>query len=149
MSSCENESIGRLIYKTSLNLRNYAEKMLNPYDLTVEQFHILKNASVNLGLNQNQLCEQVGKKPANITRILDRLEKKRWIERRANPDDRRSSLIFLTPEGRRIISEVSDNFEAYSSWFIKGISPDEELIFRRILGKIDKNIEQLMDKIDV
>lgn len=148
MSSCEHESVGRLIYKTSLNLRNYAEKMLNPYDLTVEQFHLLKNASVNRGLNQNQLCEQVGKKPANITRILDRLEKKSWIERRANPDDRRSSLIFLTKEGERIISEVSDKFEGYSSWLIKGISPEEEILFREILGKIDRNIESLVYKIE-
>lgn len=148
MSSCENESIARLMYKTSLNLRNYAEQMLSPYDLTVEQFHILKNASTNLGLSQNQLCEQVGKKPANITRILDRLEKKEWIERRPNPNDRRSSLVFLTKEGERIIGEVFSKFKEYSSWFIKGISAEEELCFRKVLAKIDQNIRVLMDEID-
>lgn len=148
MSSCENESIGRLIYKTSLNLRNYAEQMLSPYDLTVEQFHILKNASMNLGLSQNKLCEQVGKKPANITRILDRLEKKEWIERRPNPNDRRSSLVYLTDEGERIIEEVSSNFEEYSSWFITGVSNEEELLFRKVLSKIDDNITVLMNEID-
>jgi len=148
MSSCKNETIGRLIYKTSLNLRNYAEQMLSPYGLTVEQFHILKNASMNLGLSQNQLCEQVGKKPANITRILDRLEKKEWIERRPNPNDRRSSLVFLTDEGERIIGEVSNKLEEYSSWFIKGISSEEEQCFRKVLAKIDDNITVLMNEIE-
>ena len=33
MSSCQPESLGRLIYKTSLQLRNYAEKMLAPHGL--------------------------------------------------------------------------------------------------------------------
>jgi len=136
------------MYKTSLKLRNYAEKMLSPYDLTVEQFHILKYASLNKGLNQNQLCEQVGKKPANVTRILDRMEKKQWVERRTNPGDRRSSLIYLTGEGERVISEVSHKFEGYSSWFVRGIDRKEEHVFRMVLAKIDDNIERLMDEIN-
>jgi len=147
MSFCEEEPIGRLIYKTSLNIRNYAEKMLSPHDLTVEQFHILKHASLHTGLNQNQLCEQVEKKPANITRILDRLEKKEWLERRANPQDRRSSLIYLTDEGKKLIEEVSRDFEGYSSWFLKNISREEEKLFRDVLGKIDSNIKILLHKI--
>ena len=126
----ENQPIGRLIYLTSLNLRNYAEKMLSPYDLTVEQFHLLKSTSMVTGYSQNQLCEFVGKKPANITRILDRLEKKHWIERRVHPTDRRSSLVFLTEDGEQMVSRVSKHFETYSSRFIEGVSSNEEQIFR-------------------
>ncbi len=144
----ENQPIGRLIYLTSLNLRNYAEKMLSPYDLTVEQFHLLKNTSMVTGCSQNQLCEYVGKKPANITRILDRLEKKQWIERRGHPTDRRSSLVFLTKEGEQMANRVSKHFEAYSSRFIEGVSSAEEQIFRDVLIKIDDNIRKLMDEID-
>ncbi len=147
MTTCTNESLGRLIYKTSLNLRNYAEKLMEPYGLTVEQFHIMKSTSRTSGLSQNELCRQVGKKPANITRILDRLEKKQWIERKPNPTDRRSSLVFLTRNGDRIIAEVSTDFESYSSWFIEGISPEEEKVFRRVMQKIDSNISKLMNEI--
>jgi DNA-binding MarR family transcriptional regulator len=156
MSGCNNpgenlhekQPIGRLIYLTSLNLRNYAEKMLSPYDLTVEQFHLLKNTSVVNGFSQNQLCEFVGKKPANITRILDRLEKKQWIERRVHPTDRRSSLVFLTEEGEQMVDGVSKHFETYSSRFFEGVSGNEEQIFRDVLNKIDDNIKKLMNEID-
>lgn len=147
MSGDGNEPLGRLIYKTSLNIRNYAEKMLNPYDLTVEQFHILKHTEMQDGLNQNQICEQLGKKPANVTRILDRLEKKGWIERRPNPVDRRSSLIFLTSGGKTTIDEVFSKFEGYSSWFTKNISEAEEVAFRKTLAKIDANIDKLLKAI--
>lgn len=149
MTTCSNESMGRMIYKTSLDLRNYAERLLSPYDLTVEQFHLLNNISPTTGISQNRLCSSVGKKPANITRILDRLEKKSWISRQPNPDDRRSSLVFLTDEGERVIRQVSSKFESYSSWFIEGISHEEELIFRRVLEKINRNIQKLMAKIDL
>lgn len=148
MSSCQNESLGRVIYRTSLKLRNYAEKLLSPYDLTVEQYHLLKNTSAEEGLSQNQLCEIVGKKPANITRILDRLEKKGWIERQPHPEDRRSSLVYLTKEGMRISAKVLSDFESYSSWFIAGISPEEEQVCRQVLQKIDGNIKKLMNRIE-
>jgi len=148
MAHSVEEPIGRLIYKTSLDLRNYAEKLLNPYDLTTEQFHILKSTSAGAGISQNRLCLSVGKKPANITRILDRLEKKGWIERQPNPADRRSSLVFLTAKGERIIAEVSSEFESYASWFVEGIGQEEERIFRRVLGKINRNIENLMNTLD-
>jgi DNA-binding MarR family transcriptional regulator len=121
--------------------------MLSPYDLTVEQFHVLKNTSRHAGCIQKELCRELGKKPANITRILDRLENKKWVERRLNPADRRSSLIFLTLSGEQIIEKVSKDFEAYSSWFIAGVSNEEEQIFRNVLEKIDKNITILMQEI--
>ncbi len=148
MSSCQDESIGRQMYKTSLHLRNYAEKVLSPFDLTVEQFHLLKRVAMNCGLSQRQLCEELDKKPANITRILDRMEKKEWIERRPNPADRRSSTIYLREEGQRIITEVSSLFESYSGRFLGGIEIEEERVFRLVLEKIDNNIRALTDEIE-
>ncbi len=148
MTSCANESMGRLIYKTSLSLRNFAEKMLSPYDLTVEQLHLLKSASSATGLSQNQLCLQLGKNPANISRILDRLEKKKWIAREPNPSDRRSSLVVLTDEGKRVTDEVSSKFESYSYCLMEGINNEEEGIFRRVLEKIDENAIKMVNEID-
>lgn len=148
MPLCNNEPLGRLIYQTSLKIRNYAEKMLGPHGLTVEQFHILKTTSLEHGLSQNELCSQVAKKPANITRILDRMEKKGWIVRRPNPEDRRSTLVFRTVAGADIEQEVALHFESYSSWFTEGINPDEDRIFREVLSKIDTNIEKLMNEIE-
>ncbi|MDJ0622006.1 MAG: MarR family transcriptional regulator [Desulfocapsaceae bacterium] len=143
----EEQSVGRLVYLTSLKLRNYAEKILSPHDLTVEQFHLLKNTSRVSGLSQNELCRSVGKKPANITRILDRLEKKKWIERRVHPNDRRATLVFLTRDGELIVKKVSSTFESYSSRFIAGVDADEERIFRQVIKKINGNIDRLMNEI--
>lgn len=143
----EEHSIGRLVYLTSLKLRNYAEKILSPHDLTVEQFHLLKNTSRVSGLSQNELCQSVDKKPANITRILDRLEKKKWVERRMHPNDRRATLVFLTREGELMVKKVSNTFESYSSRFIAGVEDDEERIFRQVIEKINGNIDRLMNEI--
>ena len=105
MATCQSNSLGRLIYLTSQTMRNYVERVLKPFDLTGEQAHLLKNLDTATGRSQNELCELAGKSPANITRILDRLEKKKLIVRRENPDDRRSSLVLQTETGSRLCSD--------------------------------------------
>ncbi len=147
MGSCNEESVGRLIYRTSLVLRNYAENLLKPYGFTVEQLHLLKNMAVDVGVTQNQLCELAGKKPANITRILDRLEKKGRVVRKPNPKDRRSTLVFLTKEGEQLVEEVHSLFEFYSGRINEGIVPEEEQLFKDILARIESNIQSLTEEV--
>ena len=49
MPPCDEESLGRLIYLTAQDMRNFAEKILSPFDLTIEQFHLLKTLSCDKG----------------------------------------------------------------------------------------------------
>ncbi len=146
MSSCEEESIGRQIYICGQAMRNYADQRLKNHDLTVEQLHILKQLFLANGQTQSQLCEGVGKSPANITRILDRLEKKGSVSRKNNPDDRRSILVFLTEEGEELLAEVRVLFEGFSPEVVAGISLEEQKIAMGVLEKILQNVSALSKK---
>ena len=145
MSTCQHESLGRLIYLTSQTMRNYVERVLKPYDLTIEQAHLLKSMDISVGRPQSQLCELVGKTPANITRILDRLEKKELIIRRNNPDDRRSSLVFQTPNGLRLSSDVSSLFTTLTAEIEQNIRPEDVAVFKKVLSQIDTNLQRLSE----
>jgi len=145
MSTCQHDSLGRLIYLTSQTMRNYVERVLKPYDLTSEQAHILKSMDVSVGRPQSELCELVGKTPANITRILDRLEKKELIIRRNNPADRRSSLVFQTPNGLRLSSEVSSLFTTLSAEIEQDIRQEDVTVFKKVLSQIDTNLQRLSE----
>lgn len=140
MSSCLHESLGRSIYLTSQTMRNYAERVLKPFDLTSVQFHLLKNIKHGHGLSQSALCELVGKNPANITRILDRLESKGLVKRCENPKDRRSSLVFQTTSSHSLVSEVSSVFISISMEIEQNINPQDIVIFKNILKQIDTNL---------
>jgi DNA-binding MarR family transcriptional regulator len=148
MNSCQGDSVGRLIYLTSQSLRNYAENHLKPYALTVEQVHVLKNISTGTGIVQAQLSEIVGKNPANITRILDRLEKKLCIERRKNPEDRRSILIFLTRSGEELLQEIGSLFAELEQTITAGIDLEQQQVLKNILGRINLNIESAVKESD-
>ncbi|MBU0676060.1 MAG: MarR family transcriptional regulator [Proteobacteria bacterium] len=142
-SQCTNDSLGRLLYQTSLAMRNFAEKLLKPHDLTLEQLHLLKHLPEDQGLTQKELGERIHKTPANLTRILDRLETKGLLIRRINPDDRRAMLVAITPRGADLIIEMISVFESFTKKMVDGIAPQEEQVLRKTLIKIAANIEAM------
>ena len=140
--------MGRQIYIVSQEMRNFAERVLKPYALTLEQFHLLKNMSLDAGMTQRQICNLTSKTPANMSRMLDRMESKGLAARRVNPGDRRSSLVFLTAKGESLVDEVVGEFESFSAKLTKGITEKEQQLVREALAKIARNTQQMSEELD-
>ena len=148
MKGCNEESLGRHIYITAQEMRNFAERGLKPYDLTLEQFHLLKNMSSDEGLTQRQICNLTSKTPANMSRMLDRMESKSLVERRENPADRRAALVFLTFKGESLIEEVLEEFGSFELKLTEGITEREQQIVRNALAKIARNTQKMSEALD-
>ncbi len=72
--------------------------------LTVSQFGILE-ALLHLGpSNQKELGRKILKTGGNITLVIDNLEKRNYVKRETDPNDRRASIVSLTAEGEDFIS---------------------------------------------
>lgn len=143
---CEDEkALGRIIYHTALQMSKHAEKVLSPYDITLEQMHIIKHLPEAEGISQRQIADATDKTPANVTRLLDRLELKELIERNPDPNDRRATLIFITPKGSKLLKKILSKFDSLKSDFLKDISEQEQDIVYNALEKIQINIKKLID----
>jgi DNA-binding MarR family transcriptional regulator len=59
-----------------------------------------------------ELVAATAQRPSTLTGVLDRLERRGLLERAANPADRRSVLVRLTPDGRTHAARVADAFAA-------------------------------------
>ena len=143
MSCDKYQSLGRHIYLTAQNIRNYAEKILAPYGMTLEQLHLLKNMPMDTGISQRELGALVNKSPANMTRILDRLESKSLILRMNNPMDRRCSRVVLTNAGNDLIQQVTGILASFSQSLTSGIDNGEMQATRAALDKIEANLQNM------
>jgi DNA-binding MarR family transcriptional regulator len=143
MRACTEDSLGRHIYHTAQDIRKMAEKILYPYDVTVEQMHLLKNISVDVGITQKALGGIVDKTPANLTRILDRLEAKALILKRTDSSDRRVYLVFLTDKGMSLVEDVHETFQSFSERILRGINEEMQQMVRSCLEIMGQNIEQM------
>lgn len=132
-----------LLDRTARRVKQYAQGKfkIGEFDVTVDQWLILKNVEENGALSQTQLASLVFKDHPTLTRIVDILCKKGYIERVANPHDRRSFQLLLTAEGsdkvRALKPEVARIRE--KAWKNLGQNDFEE--FRRILNTIYDNLE--------
>jgi MarR family transcriptional regulator, transcriptional regulator for hemolysin len=110
-------------------------------DITVEQWVLLKLIEQNPEISQNELAEKATKDAASITRMLDILQKKDFVQRLAAPDDRRKYLLALTAEGRALIDQHMDLVIGLRKKGVKGFSKQELELLKEMLLRIQTNLK--------
>jgi DNA-binding MarR family transcriptional regulator len=107
-------TIARLGRLHALAGRAVAE-VLGSHALSVGEFDVLaalRRSGEPFEQRPTQLASALMLSPAGMTNRLDRLESQGWIERKLDPDDRRSWIVGLTVNGRRLIdTAVADHVE--------------------------------------
>jgi DNA-binding MarR family transcriptional regulator len=93
---------------TIKKIRSALQKKLNErgIDLTVDQWVLVDHISRDEGISQNVLAEITYKDPPTVTRIIDLLERKGFVQRRMAVGDRRKFNIFMTEAGMKIREEA-------------------------------------------
>jgi MarR family transcriptional regulator for hemolysin len=88
--------------------RKYAQSQIlkNNFEITIDQWLILKTLQENKGLSQNQIAELVFKDIASITRIIEILVNKKLIDRKIDTNDRRKFNLEITENGNKIIEKI-------------------------------------------
>jgi DNA-binding MarR family transcriptional regulator len=112
------------------------------YDITPEQFGVLARLSGEQGLNQAQLGERMLKDRHNMTRILNLLQKRGYIERRPDNKDRRIFRIFLTESGRGVQEELTPIVSKHLDELLDGVLDDDQQTICKSLKQIVTNIQK-------
>ncbi len=130
------------IDKTSKVSKLYSQREFDRLGLgiTVEQWILLKIIEENDGLTQRELADKSLRDPASITRTLDLLSKKGFVERRPVEDNRRQYSLCLKKEGRAFIEKYMPVISSHRAKSIEGITAREIEVLTQLLGKIQKNM---------
>lgn len=106
------EKLDQILFYTlekSLKMyRKFAQNQIlkNGYDITIDQWLVLKTLHENKQLSQNEIAKLVFKDFASITRIIELLVKKQYIQREINTTDRRKFELKITEQGEQIIELI-------------------------------------------
>ena len=94
-------------------------KQLAEFDLTLPQSHLLLTLDCCRPVPMTELADCLGCEASNVTGLVDRLEARKLIERRADPGDRRVKMIALTDTGiefqEKLRERVSEPPQAIAS----------------------------------
>jgi MarR family transcriptional regulator, organic hydroperoxide resistance regulator len=94
------------------------------------------------GMTHSQLAEQLNKSPATITKMVKRMERAGFVERRPDERDERLSRVYLTGAGRDIRSAVEEAWRAFDEQAFAGLGEEELAALRSSLLHICQNIKR-------
>ena len=134
------ESPGFLINKLAHAMHVDLDRRLKVHGVTLSQWKILLHLWRREGRSQVELQEQLGLERATITGLVQRMAAQGWVERRADPHDRRVQRVFLTERGRALEPIANSLVEEVNAQAVEGFSTDEREFFMRLLVRALCNV---------
>lgn len=132
------------IYYSASCLKKKAGEFLRPFGLTDVQFNLMMllkyQSSQNEGLSQAQLSSMMLVNRANITSLIDRMEKIDLVVRTPAPTDRRSNIVKLTGRGRTLLAKIEPLYTKEVKRIMAALKQDEQKAVIEMLEKIRGNI---------
>ena len=92
------------------------------------------------GLKMSELSKRMMVTTGNVTGITDQLEAEGLVRREVDPSDRRSFVVKLTPEGRRLFGEMAAVHEGWVIELFEGLSSEEKETLYALLGKLKQHL---------
>ena len=113
-------------------------KVLVKHGLTHAQYNIMRVVEKNTdGVRISRIKKKMLFYKTDLTRMLDRLEKKGWIRREEDPEDRRSTTVRLTTTGKSLIKDIEPRLkDEFNDFFGNQISDEEARSLTKMLVKI-------------
>lgn len=103
-----NEVFFYQLEKAIKSYRRYAQSRFreNGIDITIDQWLVLNALNENDEITQSDLAELVFKDKASMTRLIELLVLKKYIQRTAHDTSRRRFKLTITPKGHEIIEQI-------------------------------------------
>lgn len=97
------------------------------HDLPLSHFEPLQIVARREGCRVFDIAEEMVISVGGTSKLVDRLEAAGHVRRTANPGDRRSSIIELTPQGRRLLAKATTTYEDELGVRLGSLIPAAEL----------------------
>lgn len=123
---------------SSIWMKDEVIAVLKPYDISVEQFNVLRilRGKNDSPTNLQDIQERMINKMSNTTRLVDKLILKGLVERFVCKKNRRKVDIFITEQGLKLLNEVSLVVEQTENRITSGLSIQELETLNTLLTKL-------------
>jgi MarR family transcriptional regulator, temperature-dependent positive regulator of motility len=106
------------------------------YGLVRPQYAVLYALGLRDGIAAKDVCASTGFPKNTISRAIQELLRRKLIRRVADPRDRRSFVLRLAAEGRRIVDETVPSLVAREKRMLAGLNREEQRILASLLGRM-------------
>lgn len=132
----------RLLTCTTLIENQVSSRLRNEFDTTLPRFDLMAQlARFPDGLLMSELSQRMMVSGGNITGITDNLERDEFVERVAQPNDRRAKKVRLTDKGRVAFDQMAIVHATWIDEALGDLTTQEQQRMYTLLGKIKQRVE--------
>ena len=143
-------TFGFLVHDIGRLMRREFERRVRDMGFTRNQWRVLAHLRRIDGINQSQLADRMDVEPIVLVRLLDKLEKGGYVQRRQDPQDRRAYLLYLTGKAGPLIERLEAISLELREEILGGLSAVErdtliDLLMRIKSRMTNKTTEKLLE----
>ena len=142
----EEEDIMHLLKLNNKILRTtqvYLDKVLKEYELSSGSYPYLLILDKNEGISQNKISKELGYDKAMSARIIMKLIKLEYLDRKEDEADSRAYKLYLTEKAKVIIPKVLEEIHKLVHLITRDLNEEEKAITMDSLNKVLNNIKNL------
>jgi len=120
-------------------LKEYQTNFFKKYDLTMQQYNILRilRGAYPEPLSQKIIKKRMLDKMSDVSRLVDRLVKKKLVTIHLNMEDKRCNNVLITESGLNLLKEIHSELFKFDLLF-NDLTPEEIDTLNALLDKIHK-----------
>ena len=130
------ESLADAIGAVARQLREKSAETLAPWDITPAHVRALRTLSRHGTMRLSELSDHLQIAARTATEVVDALQAGDLVRRRADPSDRRATLVEVTEHGARVLAEIRATRGTEAGRIFGRLSPADRAELARILSKL-------------
>ncbi len=125
--------------------RTFTERKLKEFDLTFGEQIIVMYLSANENVNQDTISKTFIIDKGMVAKTLNKLERKGFIMRKQNPNNKRENIISITQKGTDILNNMRAVLKEWNEILYEGMSKEDIASVKRLTGKMVENVANYLD----
>ena len=135
---------GTVLYSIEQSIKEYrkvSQKNISKIvkDITIDQCLVLIILNNDDKISQNELANLIFKDNASITRMIELMVKKNYLNRTIHKEDRRKFNLEITEKGKKTLELISPIVKLNRKTALNGLSLEEINLLEKTLNKIITN----------
>lgn len=131
------------LYRIARSRHTLSENLLSRYGVTLHQFHLMMYMKASGAIRVTDLSDRMMVAKPTASRMINTLEEKGMVEKKADDSDRRLVVLVLTPKGERAVEEMKARQKEFLAKVFDKIPAGEMAAFVDTMERIEGELTAL------
>jgi len=106
------------------------------FGLTIWEWRVVAVLGSGHAMTAQAICEATAMDKVTVSRALRALNERSLVRRRTSPQDKRASLVSLTPDGQAVYEEIAPLALEWERSLLEGFSDEEKAVLGELLERL-------------